>query len=293
LNGVIIIDKPAGWTSHDVIGKLRGLLRERRIGHGGTLDPMATGVLPVFVGRATRAVPFCENAEKEYIAALRPGVITDTLDTTGTVLETRPCDVAADDILSVLPRFLGEQLQVPPMYSALKVGGKKLYELARKGVEVERSARPVTISELELTGVENGDFILRVVCSKGTYVRSLCADIGEALGCGASLSSLRRTRAGRFTLADAVTIEDAVSAAASGMAQELLRPVDSLFSDYPAVTITQENMKKCLNGTDFPFSSDTCGLCRVYAPSGEFLMLGKLEDSVMKTVKSFFEVSNG
>ena len=293
MNGIIVIDKPAGWTSHDVIGKLRGLFRERRIGHGGTLDPMATGVLPVFVGRATRAVPFCENAEKEYVALLRPGVITDTQDITGTVIETRSCSVDKDDVLSVIPRFLGEQNQVPPMYSAVKIGGKKLYELARRGVEVERKARTVTIRELELIGESDGDFILRVVCSKGTYVRTLCADIGEALGCGACLSSLRRTRAGRFTLGDAFTIEEAVKYAESGSAESLLMPVDSLFADYPAVTLSPEHMKKCLNGTDFPFISDVCGLCRVYDPSGSFLMLGDLEDSAMKTVKSFFEVSNG
>ncbi len=293
MNGIIVIDKPAGWTSHDVIGKLRGLFRERRIGHGGTLDPMATGVLPVFVGRATRAVPFCENAEKEYIGTLRPGVMTDTQDITGTVLETRACSVTADDMLSVIPRFLGEQRQFPPMYSAIKVGGKKLYELARKGVEVERKPRTVTISEIELVGESSGDFILRIVCSKGTYIRTLFADIGEALGCGACLSSLRRTRAGRFTLNDAVTVEEVALAAGSGTAESLLMPVDRLFSDFPAVTLSQENMKKCLNGTEFPFESDVRGLCRVYDPCGSFLMLGQLEESVMKTVKSFFEVSNG
>ncbi len=293
MNGIIVIDKPAGWTSHDVIGKLRGLFRERRIGHGGTLDPMATGVLPVFVGRATRAVPFCENAEKEYIGTLRPGVMTDTQDITGTVLETRACSVTEDDMLSVIPRFLGEQCQLPPMYSAIKVGGKKLYELARKGVEVERKPRTVTISEIELVGESSGDFILRIVCSKGTYIRTLFADIGEALGCGACLSSLRRTRAGRFTLNDAVTVEEVALAAGSGTAESLLSPVDRLFSDFPAVTLSQENMKKCLNGTEFPFESDVRGLCRVYDPYGSFLMLGQLEESVMKTVKSFFEVSNG
>lgn len=293
MNGIIVIDKPAGWTSHDVIGKLRGLFRERRIGHGGTLDPMATGVLPVFVGRATRAVPFCENADKEYTAYLRPGIVTDTQDITGAVLETRFCSVTADDVLSVIPRFLGEQRQLPPMYSAVKIGGKKLYELARRGVEVERRARTVTISELELTGESGGDFILRVVCSKGTYIRTLCADIGEALGCGACLSSLRRTRAGRFVLSDAVTVEQVAQAAEAGIEESLLRPVDSLFTDLPAVTISQEQMKKCLNGTEFPFEAEVSGLCRVYDPSGRFLMLGHFEDKVMKTVKSFFEVNNG
>ena len=182
MNGILIIDKPAGWTSHDVVAKLRGLLRTRRIGHGGTLDPMATGVLPVFIGRATRAVMFCEDFDKSYTARLELGVVTDTQDTTGTVLSrTDASYVTLSDIEAVLPRFSGEIMQVPPMYSAIKVGGKKLYELARRGIETERQPRPVTIHDLKARQ-DDGGFILDVTCSKGTYIRTLCHDIGRLSG---------------------------------------------------------------------------------------------------------------
>lgn len=290
MNGIVIIDKPAGWTSHDVIGKLRGVFQEKRIGHGGTLDPMATGVLPVFIGRATRAVPFCENAEKEYIACLRTGIVTDTQDITGNILETTDSCVTSGDLVDIIPDFLGEQAQLPPMYSAIKIGGKKLYELARRGVEIERTSRTITISELEFLGKEGEDFVIRIVCSKGTYIRTLCHDMGQKLGCGACMSSLRRTRAGRFSLNDAKTLEEVVS---SSSPERFLLQTDSLFADYPAVSISQKHMKKCLNGTDFAFSSEISGLCRVYGEDGEFLMLGRLCNGTMKTVKSFFEVKHG
>ena len=195
-NGIIIIDKPQDWTSMDVCAKLRGVLGERRIGHAGTLDPMATGVLPVFVGRATRAVEFAERGDKEYVAGLKLGRVTDTQDTSGNTLEEHPVEVTAEQVKAVLPQFTGDILQVPPMYSAIKINGKKLYELARKGREVERSARPVTIHSLTLEGQTAPDeFTIRVKCSKGTYVRTLCHDLGAALGCGGCMSSLRRTMA--------------------------------------------------------------------------------------------------
>ena len=185
MNGVIIIDKPEGWTSQDVCAKLRGLFREKRIGHGGTLDPMATGVLPVFLGRATRAAQFSENSDKTYVAGMRLGIVTDTQDITGRVLSERKNSVTVEDISAVLPSFLGELEQIPPMYSAVKIGGKKLYELARKGQEIERTPRRITIRSIELTGCENGDYLLTVTCSKGTYIRTLINDIGVFLGCGA------------------------------------------------------------------------------------------------------------
>ena len=183
-NGILIIDKPAGWTSMDVCAKVRGILHEKRVGHGGTLDPMATGVLPVFVGQATRGVTFAENSRKEYMAGLRLGLTTDTQDTTGTTLETRPVNITAEQVREVLERFQGPQQQIPPMYSAIKVGGQKLYDLARQGQEVERKPRSVTFYELELLEqVSETDFLLRCLCSKGTYIRTLCHDIGQALGC--------------------------------------------------------------------------------------------------------------
>ena len=184
-SGILIIDKTQGWTSMDVCAKLRGIFREKRIGHAGTLDPMATGVLPVFIGRATRAVEFASEGQKEYVAGLRLGLVTNTQDTSGEVLEERPFRGSLQDLEGVLDRFRGDIQQVPPMYSAIKINGKKLYELARKGREVERQPRPVTIHSLTLEGQTGpAEFILRIRCSKGTYVRTLCHDIGLALGCG-------------------------------------------------------------------------------------------------------------
>ena len=199
-NGILIVDKPDGWTSQDVAAKLRGVFHEKRVGHGGTLDPMATGVLPIFIGRATRGVEFFESAEKEYIAGLRLGTVTNTQDTTGEILEEKPVAVTREDVEAALRRFTGELDQLPPMYSAIKINGQKLYELARKGKEVARTPRRITILELELLGGEDSDYTIRVRCSKGTYVRTLCHDIGRALGCGACMSSLRRTKAGMVTL---------------------------------------------------------------------------------------------
>ena len=289
-SGIIIIDKPADWTSMDVCARLRRLLGERRVGHAGTLDPMATGVLPVFVGRATRAVEFAEGGGKTYVAGLRLGVETDTQDSTGTVLSEHPVTVDRAALEAVLPRFRGEILQIPPMYSALKRNGKKLYELARKGQTVERRPRPITISALELTGQDAPDhYTLRIVCSKGTYVRTLCHDIGQALGCGGVMDALRRTEAAGFTLDQAVTLDQAARAAERGDAERLLTPVDRLFEAYPALTVTGRAERLCRNGNPFRQTGEE-GLWRVYGADGTFLMLGRLEGGVMKTVKSFFSV---
>ena len=289
-NGILIIDKPQDWTSHDVVARCRRLLHERRVGHAGTLDPMATGVLPVFVGRATRAVEFASEAEKEYVAGLRLGVITNTQDITGTILEERPVDVGREALLEALEAFRGEILQVPPMYSALKVKGQKLYELARKGVEVERKPRPVTIHSLTLEEQEGpGDYIIRVRCSKGTYVRTLCHDIGARLGCGGTMYSLRRTMACGFSLADAVSLEAVAQAAEQGGAEQLLRPVDSYFSAYPALTVDERRERAARNGAAFPLAGED-GTYRVYGPGGAFLLLGERKNGQMTTIKSFFEV---
>ena len=195
-NGIVIIDKPQGWTSMDVCAKLRGILHEKRVGHAGTLDPMATGVLPVFVGQATKAVSFAEGGQKVYEAVLQLGLVTDTQDTTGETLEERAVTVTEDEVRAALPRFLGEIEQIPPMYSAIKVNGQKLYDLARQGREVARKPRKITIFDLALTqNLGNGQYALRVVCSKGTYIRTLCHDLGQALGCGGCMAALRRTEA--------------------------------------------------------------------------------------------------
>ncbi len=287
-NGILVIDKPQDWTSHDVVAKLRGILHEKRIGHAGTLDPMATGVLPVFVGRATRAVEFAAEREKEYIAGLRLGVVTDTQDITGSVLATSPVSVTRAQVEAVLARFQGPIQQVPPMYSAIKKDGRKLYELARRGQEVERQPRPITIHALTLTEqVSPTEFTLRVLCSKGTYVRTLCHDIGQALGCGGTLSALRRTQSAGFTLDQAVTLEQL--AGMDDPAAALL-PVEAYFAHYPALTLASEGaVKKVRNGSAVTMKGAD-GTYRVYSGQREFLALSKLEQGVLTTIKSFFEV---
>jgi len=284
-DGIIIVDKPQGWTSMDVCAKLRRVMGEKRVGHAGTLDPMATGVLPVFVGRATRAVEFAERGAKEYLATLRLGQDTDTQDVTGTVLGERPVHVTRAELEKVLPQFTGDILQVPPMYSALKRDGKKLYELARQGKTVERAPRPITIFALEVLEQASGtDYLLRVRCSKGTYIRTLCHDIGAALGCGGTMATLRRTSAAGFTLSQAVTMERIIGAEdAAG----LLLPVDAYFSHYPALAISGPAERRCRNGNPF-LSPGEDGTFRVYGETGEFLMLGERKGGTMTTIKSFF-----
>lgn len=292
-NGIMIIDKPAGWTSMDVCAKLRGMFHEKRVGHAGTLDPMATGVLPVFIGRATRAVEFAADSDKEYIAGLKLGVVTNTQDTTGEILEERLVEVSGEQLRAVLDRFTGDIEQIPPMYSAIKIGGKKLYELARKGKEVERKPRPVTIHTLELEGWPDAgeEFTLRVVCSKGTYVRTLCHDIGQALGCGGCMSSLRRVKAAGFTLADSVTLEAVQAAVDRGEGESLLLPVDAYFAGLPMLVLkTAGAEKKIRNGAALTVRDIPDGEYRVYGADKTFLILGRVADSRLITVKSFFEV---
>ena len=285
-NGILVIDKSAGWTSQDVAAKLRGVFHERRVGHGGTLDPMATGVLPIFIGRATRAAEFLESAEKEYIAGLCLGVVTDTQDTTGKTLEERAVTVTEDEVRAALPRFLGEIEQIPPMYSAIKVNGQKLYDLARQGREVARKPRKITIFDLALTqNLGNGQYALRVVCSKGTYIRTLCHDLGQALGCGGCMAALRRTEASNFRIDEAVTLEDV-----QRDGEALLRPTDSLFRQYPAYTIpSAEQERKCLCGNSLRAKLPD-GLYRVYGRDGAFLALSEAKDGTLTSKRNFFSV---
>ncbi len=285
MTGILLVDKSEGWTSHDVVAKLRGVTREKRIGHAGTLDPMATGLLVVFLGRATRAVEFAEADEKTYIAGLRLGLCTDTQDTTGNTLSV--CDALPSrvELEEKLKLFRGEIEQIPPMYSAIKHEGKKLYELARKGVEVERKARSVTIHDLEILSGSDADYSLRIRCSKGTYVRTLCHDIGQALGCGGCMSSLRRVHAGAFRVDEACTIDDLTDVEA---AEKRLISVDALFPELPAYTVGERDLRLVYNGNSVSAPTLDDGRYRVYAPDGEFLMLGEAEGGCLKTVKSFF-----
>ena len=291
MNGILLIDKSAGWTSSDVVVKLKGVLHQRRIGHSGTLDPMATGLLTVFVGRATRAVEFAEAHDKRYTAHLRLGTVTDTQDITGTVLAQNEANVTADELRAVLARFLGEQEQTPPMYSAIKVNGKKLYEIARAGGTAERKPRRISIDALSLIGEDAGDWVLDVRCSKGTYIRALCDDIGAALGCGGCMSALRRTAVGEFTVDAAHTLDEVIAAANSGNVEELLIPVDTLFAAHPAWRADAAAERRIRCGNEVKAAGLADGEYRVYsAETGEFLMLGRVQNGVMKTVKSFFEV---
>ena len=286
MNGIVIVDKPQGWTSQDVTARLRRVFNTRRIGHGGTLDPMATGVLPVFVGRATRGVEFFEHAEKTYETVLRLGITTDTEDISGTVLTEQDAFVTGEQLGEVLANFRGEILQVPPMYSALKVGGQKLVDLARKGKEVERQPRPITIHELRLLGMEADGIHLRVRCSKGTYIRTLCKDIGEALGCGGCMAALRRVQAGEYTIDEAVPLQPLLE---TEDPEPYLRPVDTMFRQYDAITLTEKQELRCRNGNSFSISLAN-GTYRAYGKNGEFLALSKVDGGIMSTIKSFFEV---
>jgi len=309
-SGILIINKPQDWTSMDVCAKLRGVFHEKRVGHAGTLDPMATGVLPVFVGRATRAVQFAETGEKEYVAALRLGLATNTQDVWGEAVEERPVPAdAADRLQATLPRFTGEIEQLPPMYSAIKVNGKKLYELARKGLEVARKPRSVTIHSLELldaawqyrdvsthallaqgsvpSSEEEKTFFLRVRCSKGTYIRTLCHDIGQTLGCGGCMAALTRTEACGFPLGEALALEEVINASDP---PSLLRPVDQLFRGHSALTVNAQGTERLRHGGTLSFPNVKPGLYRVYSPSGEFLALGEVGKGRLTTIKNFFEV---
>ena len=290
MNGIVIIDKPQEWTSNDVVSRLRRVFNTRRIGHGGTLDPMATGVLPVFVGRATRGVEFFEHAEKVYETTVRFGLTTDTEDITGKTITECEVSLTESDLIAVLPKFRGDILQVPPMYSAIKVNGQKLYDLARKGREVERQPRSITIHELELLEFTGNEARLRVRCSKGTYIRTLCKDIGEALGCGACMAALRRVEAGEYTLEGSVPLRQLLDISeAGGDVEHFLRPVDSMFASHEKLRLNEKQARLVKNGNAF---TATCadGTYRVYAPDGEFLALCRAENGRVKTIKSFFEV---
>ena len=286
MNGIVIVDKPQDWTSQDVTARLRRVFNTRRIGHGGTLDPMATGVLPVFVDRATRGVEFFEHAQKTYEAVLRLGLMTDTEDTSGTVLEEKEVHISETEFLGILPQFRGKLKQIPPMYSALKVNGQKLCDLARKGREVERQPREIEIFELECLGFDGVNARLRVRCSKGTYIRTLCKDIGVALGCGGCMAELRRTSAGEYTIEEAVPLQVLLETEDPG---KFLRPVDSMFRNYPAVTLSPKQETRVRNGNSFSSTLEP-GTYRTYSQTGAFLALSKVEDGTMSTIKSFFEV---
>ena len=248
MDGILVIRKEKGYTSHDVVAKLRGILHMKKIGHTGTLDPAAEGVLPVALGRGTRLVELLTEKEKTYEAVLRLGVSTDTQDMTGTILSEKPVTVTEEEVRETVASFVGEQMQVPPMYSALKVGGKKLYELAREGKTIERKPRPVVFYEIRILDMDLPLVRISVTCSKGTYIRTLCHDIGEKLGCGAAMESLLRTKVGRFTLDDAITLAQTEEAVKKGTIESKILGIEEILAEYPRVCCTKEGDRLLANG---------------------------------------------
>ncbi len=292
MQGILIVDKPTDWTSFDVIAKLRGILGTRKLGHSGTLDPMATGVLPVFCGGASKAVDLQLDHTKAYRAVLKLGARTHTGDVTGTVLETAPVTAGEKELLEVLPQFVGSQMQTPPMYSAVKINGQPLYKMARQGIEVERKARPIEIFSLEYGGspAEN-EYELTVRCSKGTYIRVLLEDIAAAMGQKGTMSALRRVAAGVYTEADAHTLEEIQAAKNEGPAalEALMLPVESVFGSLPLLTVAPKVEQHLYNGCPTSRYPAADGRYRVRNEAGQFLGLANIVDGVLKVEKLFVE----
>ena len=294
ISGVLLIDKPCGMTSHDVVNRVRRLYNTKRVGHTGTLDPMATGLLVVLVGRAAKAAEYLSADSKSYVAGIRLGITTDTEDTTGNILTESDNIPTESEVMSALDGFRGDIKQIPPMYSALKVNGQKLVDLARKNVTVEREARDITVSRLDCTRVSDTEYTLTVDCSKGTYIRTLCADIGVALGCGAAMSSLRRERAGNYTIEAAHTLDE-LDKMELCEREELLIPVETLFEDLETVQLPQFYERLARNGAEIyqkkiKTSLDVGTRVRMYGEKG-FFALGEVMDypdgSAVKSIKIF------
>ncbi|HEY4690444.1 MAG TPA: tRNA pseudouridine(55) synthase TruB [Anaerolineae bacterium] len=276
MDGILIIDKPSAWTSHDVVAKVRRLTRLKRIGHTGTLDPMATGVLVVCLGQATRIVEYLVGHDKRYRATIRLGIETNTYDADGRITLQHSVAVSEATLREALSKFVGEIAQVPPMYSALKRGGQKLVDLARQGVEVEREPRKVTIYSIDVLAFDPPDLAIDVHCSTGTYIRSLAHDVGRALGCGAHLAALTRTAAGRFTLDQAISLEQLQAAVADGSWTALLRPLDAALTEFPAVTLSETDVEHMRHGLAVPHplsNSVEAQLVRVYDPASRLVGL--------------------
>lgn len=290
LNGIVVVNKEKGYTSHDVVNVVRKILGTRKVGHTGTLDPNATGVLPICVGRSTKACDMLTFSDKEYIAEVKLGITTDTYDIWGSVQSERSVDVSSDELKDVISRFTGEIEQLPPMYSAIKQNGKKLYELAREGIEVERKKRKITIYECELLSFDGYEFTIRVLCSKGTYIRSLCNDIGEYLGCGATMTSLVRTKSSVFDIANSYTLDELREKVDNDGACAILSGVDRVFMQYPNVSVTDAVKQRLLNGALSRVNTPE-GTYRAYDKNGEFVGVTEVfkgeKGNVIKIVKAF------
>ena len=292
MQGILVADKPAGWTSFDVVAKLRRVLGTRKLGHSGTLDPMATGVLPVFCGGASKAVDLQLDHDKTYRAVLRLGCRTDTGDITGTVLESAPVTAGEAELIAALPRFVGPQMQTPPMYSAVKVNGQPLYKAARQGLTVERKARPIEVYGIEYGGSPAaGEYVLTVRCSKGTYIRTLLEDIAASIGQLGAMSGLRRTRAGLFTEADAHSMEEIVAAGEKGpdALAALLLPVERVFEPLPLLQVDGPTAARLYNGCPTSRYPAAEGRYRVRDKAGQFLGLAKVAGGALRVEKLFVE----
>ena len=295
-NGILLVDKPAGMTSHDVVWRVRKLFGTKKVGHTGTLDPLATGVLVILLGRAAKACEYVSHDEKVYEATLRLGLTTDTEDVTGNVLTTSESLPTPSEVETVLPSFRGEILQIPPMYSALKVGGRKLCDMARAGEVIEREPRPVTVKSLVCEPTESpGDYRMTVRVSGGTYIRTLCADIGSALGCGGVMATLRRIEASGFPILECVTME-ALEAMELTERLALLRPVEELFSDLDTVCLPDFYRTLCRNGCEIYLKKLSASIpvetrVRLCDAKGQFFALGEVgnypDGPAVKAIKIF------
>ena len=294
MSGVLIIDKPRGFTSFDVVAKVRRITGIKKCGHCGTLDPMATGVMTVLLGGATRFADLIPDSDKSYVAGIRPGIVTDTLDITGKVIEQNEVTAGPEEFERAAMSFTGRIRQTPPMYSAVSVNGRRLYSLARQGIEVERPEREVTIYSLRVLSRDDvtGDYTLEVDCSSGTYIRTLADDIGRKLGCGAVLTSLRRVKANGFTGSSSITLEELEKAALEGGLGDCVIPIDSLFKEYPVLTVSEAQSKRFSNGgflsVDKLRDCKGNGLYRVYSPEELFLGLGEMSDGENLMVKKLY-----
>lgn len=290
MNGIIVVNKPLGKTSHDIVYFMRRLTGIKKIGHTGTLDPMASGVLPICIGSATKAADMLTLSDKRYTAELVLGMTTDTQDAEGEVLTECAVNLTADEITDAIKSFEGDIEQVPPMYSAIKKDGKKLYELARKGIEVERKKRAVTIHEINIINIDLENYIVKidVLCSKGTYIRTLCEDIGVKLGVGAYMNTLVRTKTGRFTIEESHTLDQLAKMKEKGTLSDAITQVDALFEEYPKIALNEKQTRSITNGIRMSYSGIEGQSYRLYDNSGQFLCVSKCEDGRLILEKSFW-----
>lgn len=300
LNGIICINKPEGFTSFDVIAKLRGILKMKKLGHSGTLDPMATGVLPVFAGNATKAISILPDTDKSYLAGFKLGIVTDTEDITGKVIKEYPFSVSKEEIEKTAEAFQGNITQIPPMYSAVSIGGKRLYDLARKGIEIDRPSREITVSEFKICDFDGktGEGHINIACSKGTYVRTLIHDMGQKLGCGAVMTSLVRTKANGFSLEDCFTLGEIEKLRDENNLDSAVKSAEKLFSALPSLTLNSKKTQMYKNGVKLRLSEldgfDGKDRYRIYSAEKNFLGIAQTdrENNILRVLKNLGQESD-